>query len=320
MESAGHPEGLEVRHRAAAAEVAEEGRRLPAEHPGDLGDRLLLHARALAASVERVVVGVQPHREGVGEPRGRVRRLEHLAGVERVEVRIVVLEPIGDLFEQARDLGAAGDPGFRRRKLLEAFGEPRDGGAQNVGGFRRREVRAAPRHGAGDAVSKRAPHGRAGEQKDRRAEECGAEERDDGGRADCRHPDLLGRDARRARALGSWRCRRRRRAPPSRGCPAPRPPRSPFSPRISGAGARRRSRRSRRRAGSATTRLGTARRRMASMSTARRHERDPAIQPADLPDEEGEEPVEKPQRGHDEPDPADDRDGPRARWRDGFHA
>ena len=51
-----------------------------------------------------------------------------------------------------------------------------------------------------------------------------------------------------------------------------------------------------------------------------RQERYPAFQPADFPDEEGEKVDEDALRGEDEPDPADDRDGPRARWRNGFHS
>ena len=73
--------------------------RLPAEHARELGDRFLLHGRAGPPAVERVVVGVDPHRERVGEPRDRVRRLQHLAGVERMEVGIVVVQAIGDFEE-----------------------------------------------------------------------------------------------------------------------------------------------------------------------------------------------------------------------------
>ena len=69
--------------------------RVPAEHRGDLGDGFLLHGGTGAAAVERVVVGVDPHRERVRGARDRVRRLQHLAGVERMEVGIVVAKTFG---------------------------------------------------------------------------------------------------------------------------------------------------------------------------------------------------------------------------------
>ena len=93
----GDPERLEVRHGPAARQVAEV--RLPAEHARDVGDRFLLHGRTRAAAVERVIVRVDPHRERIGEARDRMRRLQHLAGVLRVEVGVVVAHAIRD-FEQ----------------------------------------------------------------------------------------------------------------------------------------------------------------------------------------------------------------------------
>ena len=73
--------------------------RLPAEHARDVRDGFLLHRGTRAAAVERVVVRVDPHRERVGEARDRMRRLQHLAGVLRVEVRVVVAHAVRD-FEQ----------------------------------------------------------------------------------------------------------------------------------------------------------------------------------------------------------------------------
>ena len=67
----------------------------PAEHGGDLADRLDLHLRAGAAAVPGVVVGIDVHGQRIGRARQRMRRLEHLPGIERMEVGIVVSQPMG---------------------------------------------------------------------------------------------------------------------------------------------------------------------------------------------------------------------------------
>ena len=71
----------------------------PAAHPGDLGDGFDFHLRTGAAAVAGVVVGVDGHGEGVSSSGDGVGRLEHLAGVEGMEVGIVVLEAVSDLVE-----------------------------------------------------------------------------------------------------------------------------------------------------------------------------------------------------------------------------
>ncbi len=107
----------------------------------------------VAPAVERVVVRVEPHGERVREPRHRVRRLEHLAGVERMEVRVVVLEPRRDLLENARDLHPAGDARLRGRKAFEALREPLDRRAQDAARFRGGEVGARRAHAGSTAVA-----------------------------------------------------------------------------------------------------------------------------------------------------------------------
>ena len=77
--------------------------RIPADHARDLRDRFLLHARARTPAVERVVVRVYPHRERRRKPRDGMRGLEHLARVERVEIREVVGEAGGNFVEDALD-------------------------------------------------------------------------------------------------------------------------------------------------------------------------------------------------------------------------
>jgi len=68
---------------------------LPAEQPGDLGYSFLLHRGTRAAAVERMVVGVDPHGERVSGARYRMWRLDHLAGVEGMEVRKVIAKTFG---------------------------------------------------------------------------------------------------------------------------------------------------------------------------------------------------------------------------------
>jgi len=88
---------LEIRYRPAAGQVAQVG--AEAERRRQVGDDLLLHLRRDLAAVERVVVRVDEHRGDVTRHRDRVRRLQHLPGVVRVEIRVVVAHPLGELGE-----------------------------------------------------------------------------------------------------------------------------------------------------------------------------------------------------------------------------
>ena len=99
MDFPGHVEGLQVGDRAAGGQVAEVGAQ--AEHGGQRGDRLLLHLAGRGTAVQRVVVRVDEHRGEIAGHGGRVRGLEHLAGVGRVEERIVAAQPPGELGEDA---------------------------------------------------------------------------------------------------------------------------------------------------------------------------------------------------------------------------
>jgi len=97
MELPGDPQRLEIRHRAAAAQMAEV--RVPADHARERRDGFLLHRGAGAAAVERVVVRVDLERHLVGAARDFVWRLEHLPRIQRIAVRIVVLEAFRDLLQ-----------------------------------------------------------------------------------------------------------------------------------------------------------------------------------------------------------------------------
>ena len=96
-----HPQRLEVRDRAARRQVPEV-RLVEAEHGGQLGDRLLLHLARRRPAVERVVVRVDQHRGDVAGGRDRVRRLQHLARVARVEERVVAAHPALELLPRLR--------------------------------------------------------------------------------------------------------------------------------------------------------------------------------------------------------------------------
>ncbi len=81
-----------------------------------------------------MIVGIDEHRERVGEARDGMRGLEHLAGVKRVEVGVVVLEAGGGGVEDFSDSGGAGGLRFERREIGEAGVEILGGVDQSVEG------------------------------------------------------------------------------------------------------------------------------------------------------------------------------------------
>ncbi len=87
----GHPERFEVGDGAAGSQMAQKLR--PAEHGGDGAHGFNLHLRTGPAAVARMVVGVDGHGQRISRPCHRMRRLEHLPGIERMEVRVVIAEP-----------------------------------------------------------------------------------------------------------------------------------------------------------------------------------------------------------------------------------
>ena len=94
---AGDEQRLQVRDRPAGGQVAEVAGQ--PEHPGQLGGDLAFHRGGRRAAVQGMVVGVDQHRGEVAGHRGRVRGLEHLPGVARVEERVIVRQPAGELRE-----------------------------------------------------------------------------------------------------------------------------------------------------------------------------------------------------------------------------
>jgi succinate-semialdehyde dehydrogenase/glutarate-semialdehyde dehydrogenase len=157
MQPPGDPQRLHVGHRAPAGEVPEMP--VPAEHRGDLGDGLLLHARARAPAVERVVVRIDPHRQHVRHPRHRVRRLEHLARVQRVEIRVVVAHRVGDLHQHVLDPRDVVVP-LHRGQLAEAGRQTRQRPLEHGQGVLLEFQGSSPqdaRRRVGTAISTQAP-------------------------------------------------------------------------------------------------------------------------------------------------------------------
>jgi len=137
---AGGPEGLEVGDGAAGGEVAEVFM-APPEHVGDLGDGFHLHFGACTAAVAGVVVGIEGHGQRVGGAGDGVRRLEHLAGVEGVEIGVVVTEAAGGFIEHgAHGLNTVGQNFRGLRQVGELVGELRGGASKESGNGVRHRV------------------------------------------------------------------------------------------------------------------------------------------------------------------------------------
>ncbi len=96
-ELASDPEGFEVGEGSSAGEVAEMLG--PVEHLRQSGDGLDLHGGTGAATVESVVVGIDRHGQRIGCAGERMRGLEHLSGIERMSVGVVVVELDRDFVE-----------------------------------------------------------------------------------------------------------------------------------------------------------------------------------------------------------------------------
>ena len=127
----GHVKGLQVGDRAAGGQVAEVGAQ--PEHGGQRSDRLLFHLAGRGPAVQRVVVRVDQHRGEIAGHRSRVRGLEHLAGVGRVEERIVAVQPPGEFGEGAGEPLVADEHrrvGLERPEPLLPLRYRRDGTAQ----------------------------------------------------------------------------------------------------------------------------------------------------------------------------------------------
>jgi hypothetical protein len=96
---AGDPQSLKIGQRSTRCKVAKVLR--PAKHAGKLADRLNFHLRTGPSAVASMVVGIDLHRQSVGGAGKRMRRLEHLPGIQRVEVGIVVAQTVGDALKNA---------------------------------------------------------------------------------------------------------------------------------------------------------------------------------------------------------------------------
>jgi hypothetical protein len=109
---------------------------LPAEDCRDFADSLNLHLRAGPAAIARVVVGVDRHGQRIGGPRQWMGRLEHLPGIERMKIGVVVAQASRDVFQYPRDCrgvrrGVEGGQG--RELLLEQLGGARQQSGNEIG-------------------------------------------------------------------------------------------------------------------------------------------------------------------------------------------
>ena len=119
MELAGDPERFEVRHRPTAAQVAQV--RFPADHARERCDGFLLHRGTGPTAVERVVVGIDLQGHFVGEARDGVWRFEHLAGVQRIAVWIVVFQALRDFLQHCFEISLQTPSGTSDPRRPECF-------------------------------------------------------------------------------------------------------------------------------------------------------------------------------------------------------
>ena len=106
-------EGFQVGDGPARAEVAEEVGGVM-EHRGDGGHRLPLQRGGRRPPVEGMIVWIDEHRHQICGSRRRMGRLQHLAGVARVEEGVVVPQPPAQLLQHLlRPLPGHGRGGVR---------------------------------------------------------------------------------------------------------------------------------------------------------------------------------------------------------------
>src|SRR3990172_10738994 len=110
IDPASDPKRLEICHCPAAGEMTQM--RLPSDHSEELRDSLFLHRRACPPSIQRMVVRIDPHGKCIREAGCGVGRLQHLAGIERMEVGEIVPETLCGLDEH---------PFRRRRRHLRSL-------------------------------------------------------------------------------------------------------------------------------------------------------------------------------------------------------
>ena len=123
----GYPKRLKVGEGTAGGEMAEK--LCPGKHLRDLADGLNLHFGTGASAIAGVVIRIHGHGQGVSGARHRVGRLEHLAGIEGMEIRVVVAEALGHLMQNSGDAGGVSGNVSRRQgselllKLLGSDGQ-----------------------------------------------------------------------------------------------------------------------------------------------------------------------------------------------------
>ena len=90
--------------------MAEEFR--PAKHGGQLRDGFFFHGRRGAPAIERVIVGIDGHRQGIRKLSDGVRGLQHLAGIQGMKIGVIVLQTFRGCREYVTDAARTLDSAF----------------------------------------------------------------------------------------------------------------------------------------------------------------------------------------------------------------
>ena len=93
MELPSNPQRFQVRHRSAAANVPQKIR--PPEHAGNYCDGFFPHRGRGAPAIQSMIVGIDPHGQGISHTRHGVGRFQHLPCIKRMKIRIVIPKAFG---------------------------------------------------------------------------------------------------------------------------------------------------------------------------------------------------------------------------------
>src|SRR5271165_4609530 len=104
----------------------------PPKHMRNFRHRLFFHCGRGAAAVKCMIVGIDPLRKRVRKTRDRMGRLEHLPGIERMEVGIVILKFFGSHAENSGNFSEISGWGSKRRQIRKALVESFDCFQQNL--------------------------------------------------------------------------------------------------------------------------------------------------------------------------------------------
>jgi len=79
-------------------------------------NRFFLHRRSRPPAIERVIIGIDPLRQRIRQPRHRMRRFQHLPGIQWMKIRIVILQALRSCRESFRNAIGTGNLPLKFRK------------------------------------------------------------------------------------------------------------------------------------------------------------------------------------------------------------